>query len=216
MASFGEQIADIGKQIPGLVLLAIVVAVLLPAAKYSSNLTDPTPSQLLVAISIGVFSSTLCLWLMDAVGVLAFRSEWVSRGVWGAAVVSILSTGVGVFQGALAERKYQLEGKWEARVISKESDIYLTEVPLVLSYSTSADTYWGYSKTLVTSQQEERKPISIDVIDLNIDALKITYRLRYLNGKEEIYEQPIKLGEKRKNIYSEVPNGASFTLSRPK
>ena len=216
MASIGDQIGDIGNQIPKIVLLAIVVAVLLPAANYSLNLIDPTPSQLLVAISIGVFSSTLCLWLMDAVSVLKFRSEWVSRGVWGAAIVSILSTGVGVFQGALSERKYQFEGKWEARFISKESGVSLAEVPLNLTYSISAETYWGFSKTLIAPRQEESQPISIEIIDLNFDSSIIVYKLKYLTGAEEIYEQPFDLGTKRKHINSSTSSGVSFTLSRPK
>ena len=109
MAGTDKQIEGIGRQLPRLTLMAVVIAVLMPAANYSLRLSDPTPSQLLVAISIGVFSSVVCLWLLDAVSILRFRSEWVSRSVWGAAIVSILGTGVGVFQGAFAERKYPYE-----------------------------------------------------------------------------------------------------------
>src|SRR5258708_1191620 len=98
MAEGMHSLVRLGQQLPRLALMAVVVAVLVPAVNYSVHLTDPTPAQLLVAICIGVFSSVLCLWILDAVNVLRFRSEWVARSIWTAAIVSVLGTGVGVFQ----------------------------------------------------------------------------------------------------------------------
>ena len=211
MASLDRVISDVGSQIPKLVLLAVVVAVLLPATNYSINLSNPTPSQLLVAISIGVFSSTLCLWLMDAVGVLTFRSEWVSRGIYGAAIVSILSTGVGVSHGALSERKYQYEGKWEVLIGFKGELISGSNV--VLSYSTRAETYWGYSQP--TPIYVKEKPTAIEILDLDISGKKITYQLYYPGGSS-IYQLPIEISNNGKNIYSTKENDHALSLSRPK
>ena len=143
MAEIAKQIEGFGRQIPRLSLMVVVVAVLMPAVNYSLRLSDPTPSQLLVAICIGVFSSVICLWLLDAVSILRFRSEWVSRSVWGAAIVPILGTGVGVFQGAFAERKYPYEGQWLVRVYSPSENAFVAERQAVLIYSQSTESYWG-------------------------------------------------------------------------
>jgi hypothetical protein len=95
----------------GIALLLMLASVLLPSAYYSYHLKDPTASQLLIAICIGLFSSLLFLWIMDAVSILRFRAEWVSKSVYGAAIVSILGTSVGVYQQAFSENKYPYEGR---------------------------------------------------------------------------------------------------------
>ena len=54
-------------KISELTLMGVVVSIMMPAANYSVRLHDPTPPQLLVAICIAVFSSVVCLWILDAV-----------------------------------------------------------------------------------------------------------------------------------------------------
>lgn len=108
------------------------------------------------------------------------------------------------------------EGKWEARIIENDKSYFLSEVPVVLSYSNSADTYWGYSKVIISPQQKDQIPISIEIVDLMVDRSKITYKLKYLNGNEDIHESSIEIGKKGKNIYSKELDGYSFTLSRSK
>lgn len=126
------------------VVTLIVFAVLFPAMRYSVGLSAPQPAELIVAICIAVFSSLLCLWLLDVTGVFPFRSVWVSRAVYGAAVLSILGTSAGVYQGAFSDRKYPLEGDWTVRVADQSGKV-LAKRTVVLIHSERADTYWGYS-----------------------------------------------------------------------
>ena len=130
----------------GIALLLMLASVLLPSAYYSYHLKDPSASQLLVAICIGLFSSLLFLWIMDAVSILRFRAEWVSKSVYGAAIASILGTSVGVYQQAFSENKYPYEGRWNLTLIDSEQSIRLIDLDLSVSYSERSGSYWGYSE----------------------------------------------------------------------
>ena len=70
----------------------------LPASTHNFRLTDPSPAELLVAVSIALFASVLFLWIMDATGLLPFRAAWISKAVYGAAITSILGTSVAVYK----------------------------------------------------------------------------------------------------------------------
>jgi hypothetical protein len=65
-------------QIPGInlrlniaqtALVLMVATVLFLAFRYSMLLQSPMPAQLLVAICIGIFSSVVSLWILDAVSI---------------------------------------------------------------------------------------------------------------------------------------------------
>ena len=100
--------------LPNVALLFMLMGVLMPSVIYSVNLRTPTPAELLIAICIALFSSVLFLWIMDATSVLKFRSEWISKSVYGAAIASILGTSVAVYTDVLVERKYPYEGNGTA------------------------------------------------------------------------------------------------------
>src|SRR5436309_1899649 len=74
--------------------------ILLPTAKYAFALREPTPAQLLVAVCMAMFSAVLFLWILDATEILPFRAAWVSKSVYGAAIVSVLGTSVAVYRDA--------------------------------------------------------------------------------------------------------------------
>jgi hypothetical protein len=217
MAEIAKQIEGLGHQIPRLTLMAVIVAVLMPAANYSFRLSDPTPSQLLVAICIGVFSSVVCLWLLDAVSILRFRSEWVSRSVWGAAIVAILGTGVGVFQGAFAERKYPYEGQWMIRVHSPSEDVFIAERQAVLIYSQPTESYWGYSDTALPVSGSENRAISAEIVEFTPKVPRITVRLLFADGKQTVLEHTL-TAEQKGARFRTKDTGAkwSITLARPR
>jgi hypothetical protein len=140
------RVISITKNVAGIALLLMLASVLLPSAYYSYHLKDPTPSQLLVAICIGVFSSVVFLWILDAVSILNFRAEWISKSVYGVAIVSILGTSAGVYKDAFSESKYPYEGRWNLQVFDQErrEDVF-TDSTVALVYSVQSETYWGYS-----------------------------------------------------------------------
>src|ERR1022692_5321363 len=100
-----------GLKISEMALLLMLFGILVPAAFYAFKLRDPTPPQLLVAICISLFSSVVFLWILDSTSILRFRSEWVSRSVYGAAIVSVLGTSVAVYKDAFAAKAYPYEGR---------------------------------------------------------------------------------------------------------
>ena len=184
-----DGIKGVGEQLPRLALLAVIVAVLMPAANYSYRLSDPTPAKLLVAICIGVFSSVVCLWILDAVAILRFRSEWVARSVWGAAIASILGTGVGVFHGALAERQYPFEGTWMVRVYSPADKAFLAERQAVIMYSQSAKIYWGYSEASYPSPENAKVAVASEIVEFDPKKPHIVLRLLFADGKQIVLDQ---------------------------
>jgi hypothetical protein len=141
----------------GVALLLMLASVLLPSAYYSYHLKDPTASQLLVAICMGLFSSLLFLWIMDAVSILRFRAEWVSKSVYGAAITSILGTSVGVYQQAFSENKYPYEGRWNLSMIDGAQNTRIIDLDLAIVYSDRSDSYWGYSEYRQAPTPEKEK-----------------------------------------------------------
>jgi hypothetical protein len=137
------QIAGVEYSIPTIAFGLMLVGILLPTAKFSLGLNDPSPTQLLIAICISLFSAVVFLWILDSTAVLRFRSEWVSKSIYGAAIVSVLGTSVAVYKDAFIERKYPYEGRWEIQIRTGEK--LLANNELILMYSDSAETYWGYS-----------------------------------------------------------------------
>ena len=207
----------LGRQLPQMTLLAVVIAVLMPAANYSMSLSDPTPAQLLVAICIGVFSSVVCLWILDAVSLLRFLSEWVARSVWTAAIVSVLGTGVGVFQGAFAERKYPYEGPWLVRVYSPASKSFVAEQQAVLTYSQSNESYWGYSETSLASPPQPTRAISTEVVLFDPKKPQVTLRLQFADGRQTVIEQALVSEQKGLRFQSPAAaNELTITLARPR
>ena len=105
----------IGQQtfsIPSIALSLMLAAILVPSVNYSMNLYNPSAAELLVAISISLFSSVLFLWILDATSILKFRSEWISKSIYGAAIVSVIGTSVGVYKDYFDQNKYPYSGKW--------------------------------------------------------------------------------------------------------
>jgi hypothetical protein len=216
-AELEDGVQRLGRQIPQLTLMAVVIAVLMPAANYSIRLNDPTPSQLLVAICIGVFSSVVCLWILDSVGIQRFRSEWVAKSVWAAAIVSVLGTGVGVFQGAFAERKYPYEGAWAIRVYSPTNKTLIAEHQAVMIYSQSSEAYWGYSETSLPPSPQPERAISTEIVSFDEKKLQITLRLLFADGRQMVLEKALIV--ERKGIRFQSPASAtdlSITLARPR
>src|SRR5437763_1364461 len=107
-------------QVPGIALTLMLLGILMPTAFYSIKLaqSSPTPADLLVAVCIALFSSVLFLWIMDATGILPFKAAWISKSVYGAAIVSVLGTSVGVYKDYFNARKYPYEGAWQIMLIS--------------------------------------------------------------------------------------------------
>jgi hypothetical protein len=145
-----REIAGARKKVPEVALILMLVGILLPTALYSFRLTAPTAAELLVAISIALFASVLFLWIMDATGILIFRAAWMSKAVYGAAIVSILGTSVAVYKDYFSTHKYPYEGAWQATLTSNDDPSHRVEFSLLLSYSEPAATYWGYSNLIAT------------------------------------------------------------------
>ncbi len=127
-------------------LFLILAGVIIPTVNYSLRLHDPTPAELLIAICMALFSGVVFLWILNATSVLQFRSEWIAKSVWGAAIVSVLGTSVGVYRDAFSERKYPYEGLWHMYVELIDSQQLVVDHELLLHYSTSAETYWGFAQ----------------------------------------------------------------------
>jgi hypothetical protein len=187
-----------------LALLLMVATILLPAFTFSTHLSNPTPAQLLVAICIGIFSSVICLWILDAVSVIQFRSEWVSKSIWGAAIISILGTGVGVFQGGFSERKYQFEGAWEFRALPKDSTSLVAENTVVLTHSEAANIYWGYSNVIFPADPTSQA-ISVEIVDFRPEADgAITARLIFKDAKPLLFKEHLKKDSEGKHFVSDA------------
>lgn len=148
-------------------LLIILVGVLVPSVIYSVNLRNPTPTELLIAIGITLFASVVYLWILDATNTLRFRAEWISKSVYGAAIVSVLGTSVGVYSDFFSERKYPYEGKWELSLQKSGEQALSGDFDVSMSYSESFDGYWGYSNLSVAKNNSSNEVIWAEIVNFN-------------------------------------------------
>jgi hypothetical protein len=163
-------------------LFLMIGGVLLPTAKYAFDLREPTPAQLLVAVCMAMFSAVLFLWILDSTSILRFRSVWVGRSVYGAAIVSILGTSVAVYRDSFAESKYPYEGLWEMTLWQAiDSGETTSKHRVLLSYSSSAETYWGFSDAQpspIVNATEPKELQWIEITDFNPVEKRIVVDLR--------------------------------------
>ena len=198
-------------------LLVIMAGVVLPAAMYSINLKDPSPSELLVAICISLFSGVVFLWVLDATSVLRFRSEWIAKSVYGAAISSVLGTSAAVYNDAFTERKYQYEGLWEVTIKNGENNKLLADHDVILHYSNSSNTYFGYS-ALRTKKDNTEYYDWLEIMDFRPSDSLLTVRLKNVDGAESVYDFDVKRLREGKRFEQDGRNNSKIDikLTRPK
>jgi hypothetical protein len=208
------QLAGQTMTIPGLAFLLMLAGVLLPSAMYSFRLQDPTPAELLVAICIALFSSVVFLWILDATAILKFRSEWVSKSIYGAAIVSVLGTSVAVYKDAFAARKYAYEGPWELQITGLDQSPDISR-SILLIYSEQSETYWGYSD--FQSQSQPTRAAWLKVIDFGPRGSKADININVLDmtGQEKRLSQSLLMERKGRLFTLSTENGLKIRLSRP-
>jgi len=202
-------------QVPGIALTLMLLGILAPTAFYSFKLTQssPTPADLLVAVSISLFSSVLFLWIMDATSILPFRAAWISKSVYGAAIASILGTSVAVYSNYFSARKFPYEGAWQAVLTSTANPNRPTELLIVLTYSEGAAKYWGYSNLVSGSQDSV---LWAEVTDFAPDEKTLELRVHLSDGTQRVYKWPISAGRKGKLFKSDKnDSNLGLELRRP-
>jgi hypothetical protein len=182
--------------------------ILVPPLIYSVNLfsKSTTADEIIVAISIGVFASVVYLWILDATGILSFKSEWVSKTVYGAAIASILGTSAAVYQGYFVGDKHPYRGAWE---LTYEQSVYKASI----SYSNNAETYWGYTE-VAYGWNDTLWFDSIEIIDFNPEEKIIVIRHVSSGNKQREEKIPIQIKRNGKLIESNNSGGNLFRLKR--
>ena len=181
----GQEIA-----LGGFALLLMLIAILAPTVTYSINLREPTPAQLLIAICIGMFASVLYLWVLDASSTIQFRSVWVSRAIYGAAIASILGTSVGVYKDAFVQDPFPFQGEWLMTVNGPTGSTLVARRPVSLAYSRATSVYWGYGAA-PTSAKADPDVKWVEVTALYPTKRHLEFRLSDLSGLDQIIAVPI-------------------------
>ena len=145
LGAFTVKVAGQAYTISTIALLLMLAGILIPTAKYAFGLREPTPAQLLVAVSMAMFSAVLFLWILDSTSLLRFRSPWVARSVYAAAITSILGTSVGVYRDAFNESKYPYDGLWEITVWQTSKSEPVAQRQLLMAFSKNPPFFRGFS-----------------------------------------------------------------------
>ena len=217
--STGNMLVKIGGtqySLPNVALLLMLAGVLIPSVLYSIKLENPTPAELLIAISIALFSSVLFLWIMDATSVLRFRAEWVSKSIYGAAIVSIIGTSVAVYSNAFTERKYPYEGRWELFVSPEKTTEFQIKHSAVIIFSEAAQTYWGYSDYKPKNSNIAGKSSWINIEDFDPKTGKIKLEIVGDDSSRKSLDLKIKQERHGKLFKNEEQGKSIFIMSRTK
>ncbi|MGH9427298.1 MAG: hypothetical protein ACRD2L_13465, partial [Terriglobia bacterium] len=182
---------------------------------YAWKAQNPTPSQVLLSISISVFAFVLSLWMLDAVSILRMRSAAVSRSVYGLAVASILTTSVGVYKGAFEDRKYPFEGLWEISVRSNNDNSVLAEQSVLLMHSESGGAYWGFSDAKLPGSAAQPTSVWLEVVKFNAEKDPIRIDLLDAAGKKTVITAKMKSEDQGKRVESADGSSYQILLTRP-
>ncbi|HEY8095767.1 MAG TPA: hypothetical protein VIE65_06680 [Methylobacter sp.] len=108
---------NIGKY--GSSLLAIVLTIclaagiLFPPIIYAFGHWPRSASDVVVNISVCLFSSVVYLWTLHAISIITFRDTWMGKAIFGAAITGILGTSAMIYRSQLlSSDSYPLSGKW--------------------------------------------------------------------------------------------------------
>ena len=215
----GNMLVKIGStqySLPNIALLLMLAGVLIPSVIYSINLKNPTPAELLVAICIALFSSVLFLWIMDATSILRFRSEWVSKSIYGAAIASIIGTSVAVYSDVFAERKYPYEGRWEITISLTDTQPSVLKHSAVIVFSKSAETYWGYCDYKPPTEDMAGKPSWVIIEDFNPKGGRVKFETVNNSNLRKSYELKVTEKSHGKLFKGEETDNVIFVMSRTK
>jgi hypothetical protein len=200
-------------KVPGAAITLIMAGILLPAAIHAVKLgNDETPANLLVSICISLFAGVIFLWILDAVSILPFRSQWVSKSVYAAAIVSVLGTSVAVYADFFSSRKYPFEGAWALQYTDGD---YVKRTNVIMMYSNQSRAYWGYSEFDDRDQKDKDAVIWIKIDDFDPKAAEI--RLQLYKSSKKIADENYRLTIEREGalLRSDKPNPDKLRLSRP-
>jgi len=202
------------KRIPGIALQVMVVGILIPPSLYAFNLKNPTPAQLLIAVCMSLFSAVVFLWILDSTSILRFRSEWVSRSVYGAAIASVLGTSVAVYHDAFTELKYPLQGAWDLTIINSSNSQVVADSSVALAYSESSASYWGYSNVEMTPARAAGQALWLHVIHFRPSTRQISIRLVFPDGSSRIIDE-ILVSDGQQRVFGSTAGPLKISLSRP-
>ena len=203
------------KNIPEMALLLMLAGILLPTALYSFRLQSPSAPELLVAVSVALFASVLFLWILDATDIMPFRAPWISKSVYGAAIVSILGTSVAVYKDYFYLDKHPAAGLWEVTLTNSADPTHPKEFPLLLSFSEAGDRYWGYS-ALIANSTDSKTLVWVEAVDVSPRDGNATLRLHFGDGSVEVFKWTVSVQKKGKYMESTKPSsGFDIQLHRP-
>jgi hypothetical protein len=198
----------------GFALLLMLVAIVLPTVMYSWSLQQPTPAELLIAVCIGMFASVLYLWILDASSTINFRSKWISTGVYGAAIVSIMGTSVGVYAEAFGQQPFPFQGEWLLTVQDSAAEkTLISQRSTVLAYSETTGVYWGYS---AAPDPLKNGPDTnwVEVTAFDPTSQSVELRIRNSVGLDEVVKATIAETQPRTAFSSATDDKFVISLSR--
>ena len=121
------------------------------------------------------------------------RAEWISKSVYGAAIVSFSERVSRYIRTFLRTRKYPYEGRWELTIRSLDDNKNIANHTVAISYSESAGTYWGYSNIHLGNPSEPAQVVWVEVVEFSSDEKKITLRLISKDESTSMITQTLKI-----------------------
>ncbi|MBB4373469.1 hypothetical protein GGD63_006292 [Bradyrhizobium sp. cir1] len=145
----GAKVTD--RPVAALILaLSLAAGILLPSIVYAVVLRPSNPADVLVASSICLFSAIVYLWTLHATSIVPFRDPWMSKSIFGAAIVAILGTCTAAVATQLSASPHPREGTWEIRLRRVDPNTQnrscVWDGKIILAYSSSRSSYVGYAE----------------------------------------------------------------------
>jgi hypothetical protein len=144
-----KQPPDIGNY--GASLLAIVLTIclaagiLFPPIIYALSHWPRSASDVVVNISVCLFSSVVYMWTLHAISIITFRDTWMGKAIFTTAITSILGTSVMIYKDQLSSEHYPLSGKWgvDLKRIIDDNNNCVWSGDIIIAHNISSDSYIG-------------------------------------------------------------------------
>jgi hypothetical protein len=204
----------------GMIVCIFGVLVAIPTLLLVDN-RPLTPRLGVVIICTVVFAFVLGLWALDASQILPFQSPWLRRGIWAAAIASILASGAAVYKEFAAGNSIPYSGTWSysvthtyTRAETRPSGGFAwsrtrSEGQMVMGWSYAQQVYKGMSRARFYGEDNKPELIGdyweitsfspqtglLTAVYHRSGAPPIEYRLKVIEMSEDGYIKAGSLGE---------------------
>ncbi|MEQ8927062.1 MAG: hypothetical protein RLO81_14680 [Fulvivirga sp.] len=164
-------------------LIVLAITIVFPPdifQSFFSRFERPDLNESIAVACFLIFLLVVIIFIFDSIGVIDIKHGWITKGIWGIGISSIIGTSVAVFSTQVNAQDNEFSGLWTVRVFLPQWEVYEpnsyqlsgfaseSEQKVILYFDPFQKIYQGYSDL-----SEER-----NWFELKVNIVDTTYTLK--------------------------------------